>query len=145
PHQRRIRMQHCTGNRRRRITRDRTRRTRRYRDFGYGQRQHHTMTPSDQLRILVTRPAIQAEQLCDALRSAGAIPVLLPLINIVPHLESKRSEAWNKIAVYDWIVFSSANGVAYCWSQLITQQQDALRSHPKIAVVGPATAEAATN
>jgi uroporphyrinogen III methyltransferase/synthase len=88
-------------------------------------------------RVLVTRPAAQAAELCEALEDVGAIPVLLPLLIIEANPAASRSRLWDTVPEYDWIVFTSANGVRHAWPHAT----DALRNHPRIAVVGPATAK----
>lgn len=63
------------------------------------------------LRVLVTRPAAQADKLVSLLIQQGAVPVLLPLIEI------KAIDAshwpiidWRKI---DWLIFVSRNAVQH--------------------------------
>jgi len=64
------------------------------------------------LRIVVTRSAAQAEELARPLRERGATPILLPVIGIVPPEDpSALAKAISHIDSYDWIVFSSVNGV----------------------------------
>jgi uroporphyrinogen III methyltransferase / synthase len=85
------------------------------------------------LRIVVTRAALQAEELAKPLRERGATPILLPVIGIAPPADpSALSNAISQIDSYDWIVFSSVNGVR------------ALGKHhcrARIAAVGAATRE----
>ncbi len=83
------------------------------------------------LRIVVTRSAQQAEELARPLRERGATPILLPLIGILPPKDpSALAQAISRINSYDWIVFSSVNGVK------ALGQQDC---RARIATVGAAT------
>lgn len=91
-------------------------------------------------RVLITRPLAQVRELCDALEGIGAVPVVLPLLTIEPNSAAAESPLWADVPTYDWIVFTSANGVRYAWEHAA----DALQHHPRIAVVGPATAAAVT-
>jgi len=91
-------------------------------------------------RVLVTRPEGQAAELCDALERAGIRAIPLPLISIEPDEYAGDHIAWQLLDSYDWILFTSSNGVAHAWPHA----PDALRRHPNIAVVGPATANAVT-
>lgn len=98
----------------------------------------------DGLRIVVTRPEGQGEDLAQALRSAGALPLLLPAVRIealaeVPGLE----QAIRHLHHYDWVIFTSANGVEIFWRWLarLDLTQSAM-SGMAVAAIGPATADA---
>ena len=95
-------------------------------------------------RVVVTRPYEQAESLTLGLETLGAIPVLLPTIRVeplkgVPGLD----EALNGLADYDWVVFTSANGVRFLCERLDAGglSEDNL-ANCSIAAIGPATAGA---
>ncbi len=87
----------------------------------------------------MTRAAHQAEELAGPLRELGAEVILLPVIGIAPPADPdplRRAAA--HCASYDWIIFTSANGV-----EAFAQE---LRSDPsamKVAAVGAATRETA--
>ena len=63
-------------------------------------------------RILVTRPAGQAEEFAKKLATLGAEPILLPAIEIKP-LENtfELDKALIHLDDFDWIVLTSVNGV----------------------------------
>ena len=93
-------------------------------------------------RVLVTRPAEQAAELSALLRTCGAQPVEMPLIELVP------PETWElfdaavgRSGAYDWLVLTSANGVRFTQLRLGELGLDirALRG-PRVAVIGPKTA-----
>jgi uroporphyrinogen III methyltransferase/synthase len=70
-------------------------------------------------RVLVTRPPEPAEALCRALEEAGAEPVRVPLIRSVPEpLTPALAAALAEAARYDYVVFTSANGVRALASRL---------------------------
>ncbi len=105
-------------------------------------------------RILVTRTRDQAGVLSERLRSLGAIPVEFPTIRIVSPQDWEPLDAALKRlytssaqvagnSFYDWIVFTSANGVNICFERLRTLGYDpqALRD-VRVAAIGPATAAA---
>jgi len=76
----------------------------------------------------------------DALTALGARVVSFPTIEIVPPLdESVIEEAVLELDGYEWIIFTSANAVDYFFKHL---NSSTILSSLKIAVVGPATAEA---
>ncbi|NIO46919.1 MAG: HemD protein, partial [Planctomycetales bacterium] len=72
------------------------------------------------LRVVVTRPEIQAEELCNGLRALGAEPLLFPTIAIVPpEAGGPLDQAIARLADYDWIIFTSVNGVEHFWARLV--------------------------
>ena len=94
--------------------------------------------------IGITRPEEQADDA--ALRSVelGALPILLPTIEISP------PDNWDdvdkvlpRLEEFDWIVFSSVNGVRSLLNRVWEQGRD-MRAfgHAKFAAIGPATAAA---
>ncbi len=95
-------------------------------------------------RILVTRPKGQAAQLANRLVELGAIPVYLPAIEIAAPLDFSDFHAALKSANrFDWVIFTSVNGVAAVIHQMEKLGLKASTfSRAKIAVIGPATAEA---
>jgi len=63
-------------------------------------------------RVVVTRAAAQAIDLLKALQYAGAIPILLPVIQILPPDDfSPLDAALQKLNEFDWILFTSQNAV----------------------------------
>lgn len=92
-------------------------------------------------RVLVTRPEAQAQPLCDALEALGATPVRLPLLRI--ESVDPGAGAWRGIGTSHWIVFTSSNGVEQAWNVAPPEARAALRAHPRVAAIGPATAAAA--
>jgi uroporphyrinogen III methyltransferase/synthase len=90
--------------------------------------------------IAVTRPREQAEYLAAGLERLGASVALVPLVEIAPVEDSTELDhAVRKLGRYDWIVFTSTNGVAAVRERLRAPDQLAT---VRIAAVGPATAAA---
>ncbi len=89
-------------------------------------------------RILVTRPRSQADAFVDGLRVAGFEPICFPVIEIRPMEKSDELDAaLERLADYDWIVFTSVNGVEVVLSRL---PPGAVL--PRVAAIGPKTADA---
>jgi uroporphyrinogen-III synthase len=87
------------------------------------------------VRVLVTRPAHQAENLCRMIEAEGGTAVRLPLIAIEPG--AQLAEARRRLAVpRDLWVFTSANAVRHALP-LIGGAWPA-----RVAAIGPATADA---
>ncbi len=94
------------------------------------------------LRVLVTRPREQADDLCRMLSAAGAMPISVPLIRISP-MEDTRGldEAIGRLDSYHWLVFASANGVEFFLQRLRATRPGMrwAKGAPRTAAVGPAT------
>lgn len=97
-------------------------------------------------RVLVTRPSGRAGALSQLLRDRGAEPVEAPTIRIAdPEDGGPLAEAVREVARYDWIVFTSRNGVDRFFAELARQRGDARRlGRAKVAAIGPGTAEELT-
>ena len=62
-------------------------------------------------RIVITRPEPDADRLADRLRALGATPVVVPAIRIEFTDPPELDDALGRITGYDWVVFTSRNGV----------------------------------
>ncbi len=92
--------------------------------------------------IVVTRPRRQSRPLADALRRLGATVVEAPAIEIEPPSDFRAlDEALGRIAKYDWVVFTSVNGVEAFFDRLSEVGPQASLSSQRFAAIGPATAE----
>jgi len=95
-------------------------------------------------KVLVTRPNHQADGLADPLRELGAEVLLQPAIEISEPTDwSPVDAALSQVQSYDWLVFSSKNGVNATLDRLRSLGRD-LRAlgGVKLATVGQATADA---
>ncbi len=102
-------------------------------------------SPLAGLKVLVTRPQLQAQGLLEQLRQAGAEPILLPTIKIVPPPDSGPiTEAIKNINTYQWLILTSSNGVN-CFFDYLKEKElgPADLNHLKTICVGPKTALAA--
>jgi uroporphyrinogen III methyltransferase/synthase len=93
-------------------------------------------------RIAVTRTRQQAGDLIRTLRELGADAYELPTIRIEPPLEKREFyEAVVEAHRYDWVVFTSPNGVDAFFSAFYELYKDARSlGGVRIAAIGPATA-----
>lgn len=94
-------------------------------------------------RIVVTRARSQASDMVARLTELGANCVECPVIKVVPADDYKAlDEVILKIKDYDWLVFTSVNGVDYFFNKLFENGKDVrCLGNLKTAVIGPATAE----
>lgn len=92
----------------------------------------------------MTRAETQSAEAADLLRARGAEPVLVPTLAFGPPDDLAGAEdAVRRIAAYDWVAFTSQNGV----DKTLELLARAGISSPdlgstKVAAVGPATADA---
>jgi uroporphyrinogen III methyltransferase/synthase len=94
-------------------------------------------------RIVVTRATQQAPILSDKLRELGTDVIEMPATQIARLDLAPLRAAIDKIGDYNWLIFTSQNGVAIFWEQLLGRARDARAlAGLKIAAVGPATAGA---
>ena len=92
-------------------------------------------------RVVVTRPRAQAASLAQALQSHGAVPILFPTIEIAPTPDTAELDrAIDALADFDWVVFTSVNGVSMFADRLAQRGGTAL-SPSRVAAIGPATAD----
>ena len=94
-------------------------------------------------RILVTRPEEQAAELVDRLLRLGADPIEAPTIRVAPPDDyGPLDEVCELLGTFDWVVFTSANGVDHFMRRLRTGRRDIRElKGVRLCAVGPATAE----
>lgn len=95
-------------------------------------------------RVLVTRARHQASALSELLRQYGAEPLEFPVIAIVPPENyAPLDQALQQASTYDWIIFTSANGVEMVIQRLLALGLDVRAlAGPALVAIGSATAEA---
>jgi uroporphyrinogen-III synthase/uroporphyrinogen III methyltransferase/synthase len=96
-------------------------------------------------RVLVTRAAHQASKLSEGLRTLGAEPVEVPVLEIRPPVNFEPLDATlRQLDGYDWLILTSANTVrALAERAAELGLSFAPRAGMKVAAVGEATASAA--
>ncbi len=100
--------------------------------------------PLNGICVVVTRAWPQAGELRDALSDLGARVLVSPAIAIEPLEEiAPLLAVVSRLQEYDWVVFTSANGVAHLLDHLVTSPGS---QHPldslQVCAVGPGTAGA---
>ncbi len=100
------------------------------------------MKPLTGKRVLVTRPLAQAAELSDKLVMWGATPIVFPTIEIAPLDDyTALDRAMRHLAQYQWIIFTSVNGVKAFWDRIGVVGAGFVPTQ-RIAAIGPATASA---
>ncbi len=91
--------------------------------------------------IVVTRARPQASEFLRRLAALGADCLACPTINVVPPDDfSTLDDRIKRLGAYDWLVFTSINGVAWFFNRLFACGLDARHlGGLRTAVIGPAT------
>jgi len=95
-------------------------------------------------RVLITRPVHQAAEFAARLWEIGAEPIVAPTIAIGPPDDpSPAQRALEDVRLYDWIVFTSQNGVDAFFRELARISRDTRAlGEASVAAIGPKTAQA---
>lgn len=95
-------------------------------------------------QVLVTRPAHQSEPMCRELERLGAGVIQWPAIQTIGvDDQSDLADSLNHLEEFDWIVFSSANGVDFWMRYLWDSGHDARTLNTiRIACIGRKTQQA---
>ncbi|MGI6125430.1 MAG: uroporphyrinogen-III C-methyltransferase [Planifilum sp.] len=95
-------------------------------------------------RVLVTRARSQASALSERIEALGGEAIEFPAIRITrPARQDLLDAALSRLEDYDWVVFTSVNGVRCFFRRLRELNLDIRRmAKAKVAAIGPQTAEA---
>lgn len=97
-------------------------------------------------RVLVTRARSQASELVDRIDDLGGEAIEFPVIRLQPPsnptVQQELDQALRRLGDFDWVLFTSPNGVSYFFERLRKLGVD-IRSMYKarVGAVGPKTAE----
>ncbi|WP_121615104.1 uroporphyrinogen-III synthase [Virgibacillus halodenitrificans] len=93
-------------------------------------------------QILVTREKKQAKEFADLILEHQGIPIEVPLLTVSCKDHKENQEVLQSISNYDWIFFTSANGVK-CFFEMVEKYLTPENALPtNIAVVGHKTENA---
>ena len=95
-------------------------------------------------KILVTRSREQASDLSERLRELGGVPIEFPTIEVIlPENWDDIDHCAFQMMTYDWVIFTSVNGVKFFLDRFFTLGLD-IRDlkGPRLCAIGPKTAEA---
>jgi uroporphyrinogen III methyltransferase/synthase len=94
-------------------------------------------------RVAITRDRKQAPELAGPLEELGAEAILLPSIEVQPAADfTALDQAIARLRTYDWLIFTSVNGVRFFIERLDASHRDLRALSAKICAIGSATAEA---
>jgi len=94
-------------------------------------------------RVLITRAKNQAGELAALIQDKGGEAISFPVIKIIPPKDPESyREALEQLASFDWVIFTSVNGVDSFFSMLKEYQIDIREmANAKVAAIGPKTAK----
>lgn len=95
-------------------------------------------------KVLITRERKQAEKLGNLILGHGGLPIMVPLISFEKPNEPQKKDFFDKIEKmndYDWLVFTSKNGVDFFFKLLLEFGEQSVKL-PKVAVIGSKTNKA---
>jgi uroporphyrinogen III methyltransferase/synthase len=96
--------------------------------------------------VVITRAREQAGELSSKLSRLGAAVIGFPTIEIVPAGDyGPLDEAIARIGSYDWLIFTSTNGVRFFLERLAKAGSNIDAVRGAICAIGPATRRAAEN
>jgi uroporphyrinogen III methyltransferase / synthase len=103
-----------------------------------------SLKPLSGMRVLVTRPESEAPSLAEKLSELGAKALFLPTIAILPPENTDQLDRVVKgVEEFDWVVFTSVNGVRFFHERAKTLNAPFDRLNKvKVAAIGSATADA---
>ncbi|WP_167577555.1 uroporphyrinogen-III synthase [Ammoniphilus sp. YIM 78166] len=100
------------------------------------------MKPLQGKTVLVTRSRAQASDLSRQIEALGGRPMEFPLIQLEPPRDLLPvQQALKEIHQFDWILFTSTNGVEFFVEQVQKAQLEFSHITARVGVVGPKTAE----
>ncbi len=93
--------------------------------------------------VVVTRAREQASGMAAQLRKLGANVIQFPTIQINPMADyADVHAAIRALSTYEWLIFTSVNGVKHFWLQMAALGLDSRAiGRAKVAAIGPATAD----
>ncbi len=90
--------------------------------------------------VVVTRAKGQADALSARFRELGAEVIEMPVIEIRPAADSAPLDrAISELSSYDWLIFTSANGVRFFMDRMRECGARSASIRAKICAIGPAT------
>lgn len=83
----------------------------------------------------------KTQSIIDQIQRLGGEAVVCPLIKTVEVIQEDDLERLTLCRTYDWLIFTSQNGVEFFWKKLVRHQFPLSQISSKIAAVGEKTAE----
>ncbi|WP_175990856.1 uroporphyrinogen-III synthase [Bacillus sp. Marseille-Q1617] len=95
--------------------------------------------PLDQIKVLITRGKEGAKDLSSLIEGNGGVPVVIPLLDFKSYDDPRGTSLLSSIHNYEWIIFTSKNGVSFFLDQLEKHNIKSSSLSAKFAAVGTKT------
>ncbi|WP_226673274.1 uroporphyrinogen-III synthase [Rossellomorea aquimaris] len=69
--------------------------------------------PLEHVKVLITRGNEGSSETGSLIKSEGGVPILVPLLHFQSHKDPREKELLSHLHTYDWIIFTSKNGVKF--------------------------------
>ncbi|MGM0853329.1 MAG: uroporphyrinogen-III synthase [Bacillota bacterium] len=95
--------------------------------------------PLENIKVLITRGSEGSSETATLIEDVGGVPIVVPLLHFQPHEDEWETNLHTTIHTYEWIIFTSKNGVRF-FLQALQRLQISISSFPgKFAAVGSKT------
>ena len=95
--------------------------------------------PLANVKVLITRGNEGSSETGTLIENEGGVPILVPLLRFQPHKDAWESTPRNAIHTYEWIIFTSKNGVKFFLQALKKREIPVTSFTGKFAAVGSKT------
>lgn len=92
------------------------------------------------VKVLITREKSQAKEMAELLKERGWEPITVSAIQFQPLWNSEIKKVLRRLYSFDWLIFTSANGVKFFKNAMVKAQVDWRRVKAKICAIGEVTA-----
>lgn len=96
--------------------------------------------PLENKTIVITRSEIKSMEFAQRIKELGGTPVVMPLLSFEPtSLSETEKITFNRLDEFDWLVFTSSNGIDYFFYHAEQLGIEFKENQFKIAVIGENT------
>ncbi|MFC7783087.1 MULTISPECIES: uroporphyrinogen-III synthase [unclassified Rossellomorea] len=95
--------------------------------------------PLENIKVLITRGSEGSSETAALIEKEGGVPVVVPLLHFQPHEDKWEVNLHSTIHTYEWIIFTSTNGVRFFLQALNRLRLDLSSFSGKFAAVGSKT------
>lgn len=95
--------------------------------------------PLENIKVLITRGSEGSSETASLIEDVGGVPIVVPLLHFQPNEDEWETNLQTTIHTYEWIIFTSKNGVRFFLHALKRLQLDLSSFSGKFAAVGSIT------
>ncbi len=95
--------------------------------------------PLENIKVLITRGKDGAREMSSLIEENGGVPVVVPLLQFQPFSDENENVYLSNLHTYEWIIFTSKNGVKFFLESLKRRNLELSSFKGKYAAVGSKT------